>query len=65
MLNISRGWLSGLCGVCIFAGSLPATRIAVTGFSPEFLTSIRALIAGVLALCTVLCMKQQIGRAHV
>jgi drug/metabolite transporter (DMT)-like permease len=60
MLNISRGWLSGLCGVCIFAGSLPATRIAVTGFSPEFLTSIRALIAGVLALCTVLCMKQRL-----
>lgn len=60
MLNISRGWLSGFCGVCIFAGSLPATRLAVVGFSPEFLTSIRALIAGILALCTVLCFKQRL-----
>ena len=39
------GWGSGLLGVLIFSGSLPATRVAVGGFSPLFLTSARAAIA--------------------
>ena len=29
-------WLSGLIGVAIFSGSLPATRIAVMDFNPWF-----------------------------
>ncbi len=33
---------SGLLGVVIFSGSLPATRVAVGHFSPIFLTSARA-----------------------
>ena len=36
------GWLSGLLGVLIFSGSLPATRIAVQGLDPIFLTVARA-----------------------
>lgn len=44
-----RGWGSGLLGVLIFSGSLPATRLAVAGFAPLLLTSLRAAIAGVLA----------------
>ncbi|MCC8977214.1 EamA/RhaT family transporter, partial [Bradyrhizobium sp. Cham227] len=42
------GWGSGLLGVIIFSGSLPATRVAVAGFSPLFLTSARAAIAALL-----------------
>ncbi|WP_279482666.1 DMT family transporter [Aureimonas sp. SK2] len=45
-----RGWGSGLAGVAIFSGSLPATRVAVEGFPPVFLTSARAVIAAGLAL---------------
>ncbi|HCK62726.1 MAG TPA: EamA/RhaT family transporter, partial [Acinetobacter radioresistens] len=37
MYKSSRGWLNGLIGVIIFSGSLPATRVAVAGFTPEFL----------------------------
>ncbi len=43
------GWLSGLAGVVIFSGSLPATRVAVMDFEPVFLTAARAVIAGLLA----------------
>jgi drug/metabolite transporter (DMT)-like permease len=42
------GWGSGLLGVIIFSGSLPATRVAVDGFDPLFLTSARAVIAALL-----------------
>jgi drug/metabolite transporter (DMT)-like permease len=48
MQRTSAGWGSGLLGVIIFSGSLPATRVAVGGFSPLFLTSARAVIAALL-----------------
>lgn len=49
------GWVSGLVGMAIFSASLPATRLALAGFPPLFLTSARAVIAafigvGLLAL---------------
>ncbi|WP_343597059.1 DMT family transporter [Acinetobacter sp.] len=59
MQRISNGWLSGLIGVIIFSGSLPATRLAVDGFSPEFLTVGRASIAGLLALLCLVLFKQK------
>ena len=46
----TNGWVSGMLGVLIFSGSLPATRIAVQGFDPIFLTVARATIAGTLGL---------------
>lgn len=46
----TRGWLDGFLGVAIFAGSLPATRVAVADLSPTFLTTARATIAGLLAI---------------
>ena len=52
------GWGSGLVGVIIFSGSLPATRVAVEGFSPLFLTSARAVVAGLLAAALVLALRQ-------
>lgn len=52
------GWGNGLLGVVIFSGSLPATRVAVGGFDPFFLTSIRAVLAAMLA-CALLLVFQQ------
>ena len=52
------GWLHGLLGVIIFAGSMPATRLAVSGFSPEFLTGARAVLAaGFAILCLIYCKQ--------
>ena len=48
MNGSTGGWGSGLLGVIIFSGSLPATRIADRGISPLFLTSPRAVIAALL-----------------
>ncbi len=54
----SAGWGNGLLGVIIFSASLPATRIAVSGFEPVFLTSARASIAAVLALVCLVVLRQ-------
>ena len=51
-------WGSGLLGVIIFSGSLPATRVAVAGFSPLFLTSARAIIAALLAAALLVLLRQ-------
>ncbi|WP_233868050.1 DMT family transporter [Paraburkholderia adhaesiva] len=47
--STTDGWLCGLAGVLIFSGSLPATRVAVLGLAPLFVTGARAAIAGALA----------------
>ncbi len=52
------GWGSGLLGVIIFSGSLPATRVAVAGFSPLFLTAARAVIAALLAGALLAVLRQ-------
>jgi drug/metabolite transporter (DMT)-like permease len=54
----AAGWGSGLLGVIIFSGSLPATRIAVGGFSPFFLTSARAVIAALLSIGLLFLLRQ-------
>ncbi|MEB3753179.1 DMT family transporter [Acinetobacter sp. MD2(2019)] len=53
-----NGWISGFIGVMIFSGSLPATRLAIMGFSPEFLAFGRAAIAGTIALIALSLLKQ-------
>ena len=58
MKQATQGWLSGFVGVVTFAGSLPATRIALQGFDPTFLTVARASIAGILGLLFLLLLKQ-------
>ena len=50
MRQATRGWINGLIGVLIFSGSLPATRVAVQGFDPVFLSVARATIAGLVGL---------------
>lgn len=52
------GWGSGLLGVIIFSGSLPATRVAVGDFSPLFLTSARAVIAAALGSALLAVLRQ-------
>ncbi|MBP7589521.1 MAG: DMT family transporter [Thermoanaerobaculia bacterium] len=54
MQRSTSGWINGMIGVAIFSGSLPATRVAVQGFDPVFLTVARAGIAGVVGLCLLL-----------
>lgn len=58
MKQFGEGWGSGLLGVLIFSGSLPATRVAVGGFTPLFLTSARAVIAALLGGALLLLLRQ-------
>jgi drug/metabolite transporter (DMT)-like permease len=45
--------------VVIFAGSLPATRLAVRDFQPDFLTFARASIAAVLGFALLMALRQR------
>lgn len=58
MDNATRGWINGFIGVVIFAGSLPATRIAVLQLDPLFLTAARAGIAALLGGILLLALRQ-------
>lgn len=58
MERATAGWGSGLVGVIIFSGSLPATRVAVADFSPVFLTSARAAIAAILGAGFLFALRQ-------
>lgn len=53
------GWGSGLLGVLIFSGSLPATRVAVSSLDPLFLTSARAVLAAVLAIFLLALFREK------
>lgn len=57
-----KGWISGFIGVVIFAGSLPATRLAVMEFDPIFLTAARASIAAMVSGVALLCIKQPLPK---
>jgi drug/metabolite transporter (DMT)-like permease len=59
MERTSAGWGSGLLGVMIFSGSLPATHVAVADFSPVFLTSARAVIAALLGAIFLLVLRER------
>lgn len=58
MERATAGWGSGLLGVMIFSGSLPATRVAVADLSPLFLTSARAAIAALLGAAFLFARRQ-------
>lgn len=57
----SRFWglVHGFIGMAIFAGSLPATRLAVLDLDPLFVTVGRALIAGILGAACLLATRQR------
>ena len=59
MQSRTEGWGSGLLGVIIFSGSLPATRVAVGDFTPLFLTSARAVIAATLGAALLLALREK------
>jgi len=48
------GLLLGFIGMCMFAGTLPATRLALLGLDPLFLTAARGAFAGSAALAVLL-----------
>src|SRR5262249_54282480 len=52
------GLLLGFAGMCLFAGTLPATRLAVADFNPLFLPVARATLAGSAGLI-VLCVTRR------
>lgn len=54
-----EAWGNALLGVLIFSASLPATRVAVAGFDPVFLTAVRAVIAAALGLVLLLMLRPQ------
>jgi len=58
MERTTAGWGSGLLGVIIFSGSLPATRVGVAHLSPLFLTSARAVIAALLGAVFLFAFRQ-------
>lgn len=58
MHSSASGWGNGLLGVIIFSGSLPATRVAVGGFSALFLTSARAVIAALIGAAVLGLLRQ-------
>ncbi|MCA1500058.1 DMT family transporter [Bradyrhizobium sp. NBAIM14] len=58
MHSSASGWGNGLLGVIIFSGSLPATRVAVGGFSALFLTSARAVIAALIGAVVLGLLRQ-------
>lgn len=58
MDTTTRGWINGFIGVLIFAGSLPATRVAVADIDPTLLTAARASIAALIAAAMLLALRQ-------
>ncbi|AKH99568.1 EamA-like transporter family [Hoeflea sp. IMCC20628] len=58
------GLALGFIGVVIFGATLPATRIALEGFSPAFITFARALIAASVAGATLLILRKPFPRKH-
>ena len=54
------GFLLGLAGMVLFAGTLPATRLAVGSIDPFFLTAARATIAGCMGLATLALTRRKL-----
>lgn len=58
-MNTTRsGWINGFIGMLIFSGSLPATRAAVVGLDPIFLTGARGTIAALLGIIMLGVLRQ-------
>ena len=52
------GLALGFAGVLLFGGTLPATRLAVTGFDPLFLSAARATLAGLAAVALLIVARR-------
>lgn len=56
----TAGLLLAFVGMVLFAGTLPATRLAVEGFDPLFLTALRISIAAATASAALMAMRRPI-----
>jgi drug/metabolite transporter (DMT)-like permease len=54
------GLLLGFFGMCLFAGTLPATRLGVAAFDPLFLTAARVTLAGCAGVIMLLVTRRPI-----
>ena len=54
------GLLLGFLGMCLFAGTLPATRLALLGFDPLFLTVARAALAGSVGFIVLIARRRRV-----
>jgi drug/metabolite transporter (DMT)-like permease len=54
------GMLLGLLGMCLFAGTLPATRLAVLSLNPWLLTAARAALAGFAGLIVLIITRRRL-----
>lgn len=52
------GLALGFAGVCLFAGTLPGTRLAVAYLDPFFLTAARWSIAGIAGLAVLVILRR-------
>jgi drug/metabolite transporter (DMT)-like permease len=52
------GLTLGVAGVCLFAGTLPATRLTVAAIDPLFLSAARAAIAGCAGVICLLALRR-------
>lgn len=59
------GLCLGFIGVVIFGATLPATRVALTGFDPIFITFGRAFLAGLASAAALLVARKRFPRADV
>jgi len=57
------GLFLGFIGVVIFGATLPATRVALTGFDPVFITFGRAFLAGLASVAVLLVAGKRFPRA--
>jgi drug/metabolite transporter (DMT)-like permease len=55
---VPLGLLLGFLGSVMFAGSLPATRLAVTSLDPFFVTAARGSLAGFAGLIVLLALRR-------
>lgn len=57
--SLVLGYILGLIGVTIFGLTLPMTRLALTGFSPLFITFGRAVMAACIAGSVLLILRKR------
>ena len=60
MSRETLGLFVGFIGVCIFAGTLPFTRIAVQELDPWFVTAGRASLSGLIAGAVLILLRKRL-----
>src|SRR5574340_210458 len=58
--NSELGLLFGFMGMLMFAGTLPATRLALSGFDPFLLTTARVTLAGLIGLVVLIATRRPV-----